>query len=157
MTKDIYGLKLLLGEAVMERKQLTKEQKLFMLEFIEKANELQTKHLALTGEVKYKFTEKESSSLLERYSLSEFDVVPQRVRNLRKSYMTQVGAATGPLWAGYRALRSAFDACTKKCGTFELNTTRRQACMAKCKSDKNTKSATLRKRTDWFKKKGKIQ
>lgn len=44
-----------------------------------------------------------------------------------------VGASGIALWALYRKIRSKFDECTKKCGTYELNTARRQFCMARCK------------------------
>jgi len=36
----------------------------------------------------------------------------------------------------YRKIRSLSDVCTKKCGTYELNTARRQHCMIKCKITK---------------------
>lgn len=47
------------------------------------------------------------------------------------------GAAIGAtVWVLYRAIRAKYDKCTKGCGTFELNTARRQFCMAKCKVGK---------------------
>lgn len=49
------------------------------------------------------------------------------------------GAAFGAgLWALYRFIRGKYDQCTKKCGTFEINSARRQHCMAKCKVAKFT-------------------
>jgi hypothetical protein len=48
--------------------------------------------------------------------------------------LPMVGAAA--LWALYRVIRSRFDKCTKRCGTLEMNTARRQFCMAKCKVSK---------------------
>jgi hypothetical protein len=58
-----------------------------------------------------------------------------RIAKLRKSAMSLYGSAVTPGWAAYRAIRGAIDKCTKKCGTFEINTSRRQHCMIKCKTD----------------------
>jgi len=35
--------------------------------------------------------------------------------------------------AGYRLIRSWFDKCTSTCGTYKVNTPKRQLCMLKCK------------------------
>lgn len=53
-----------------------------------------------------------------------------------------VGSAVGAIvagsgiarWAGYRAIRSAFDECTKECGTFKINNPKRQLCLFRCKA-----------------------
>jgi hypothetical protein len=57
------------------------------------------------------------------------------IRPKTKTLMS-TSAAIGyqaPIWALYRKIRSKTDACTKKCGTYELNTVRRQVCMLRCK------------------------
>jgi len=47
------------------------------------------------------------------------------------------GAAAGvALWALYRKVRATFDKCSKKCGTYKLNTIDRQNCMSQCKVEK---------------------
>lgn len=44
-----------------------------------------------------------------------------------------VGTAVGLTgFAAYREIRSWFDSCTKTCGTFMVNTPKRQLCMLKC-------------------------
>jgi len=45
--------------------------------------------------------------------------------------------------AGYREIRSWFDSCTKTCGTFAVNTPKRQLCMLKCKQAAQQKKADL--------------
>lgn len=58
------------------------------------------------------------------------------------------GAALGVgLWALYRKIRSAYDVCTKKCGTYEMNTVRRQYCMAKCKVKKKVEELSAVQKT----------
>lgn len=52
-------------------------------------------------------------------------------RSLSKHYL--LGAISGIVtWTGYRAIRSFFDNCTKQCGTFKINTPKRQECLYKC-------------------------
>ena len=68
----------------------------------------------------------------------KFDKIVQEgtIRTLRKTAMSGMGATGGlnPTWLAYRTARAHFGDCTKKCGTYEINTVRRQACMAKCKA-----------------------
>lgn len=59
------------------------------------------------------------------------------------------GAATSmALYAAYRYIRSIFDECTKKCGTLNINTSKRQLCMLECKKK------SLEKRIDAARKHG---
>jgi multidrug resistance efflux pump len=52
--------------------------------------------------------------------------------------MSQAGSGGGlnVFWLAYRTIRAQFDKCTKRCGAYELNTSRRQHCMIKCKEAK---------------------
>ena len=52
-----------------------------------------------------------------------------------KTMMSQYGMNLSGLigWVIYRAIRSSLGECTKKCGTYEINTVRRQVCRVKCK------------------------
>ena len=71
--------------------------------------------------------------VIDRFEVSE---AGGRIAKLRKTYMSASGAYSGygtPIWALYRKVRSMYDSCTRKCGTYELNTTRRQHCMIKCR------------------------
>jgi hypothetical protein len=52
-------------------------------------------------------------------------------------------AAGAAAIAGYREIRSWFDKCTKQCGTFQVNTPKRQLCMLKCKQMAQKKKAAL--------------
>ena len=48
-----------------------------------------------------------------------------------------LGFALAPIyWVAYRAVRSMFDKCTKKCGVISLNTMARQLCMTVCQRQK---------------------
>jgi adenylosuccinate lyase len=49
-----------------------------------------------------------------------------------------VGGWSAPIaYAIYRAVRGKFDECSKACGTYAINTPKRQICMAKCNLMKN--------------------
>jgi hypothetical protein len=52
-------------------------------------------------------------------------------------------AAGAAAIAGYREIRSWFDKCTKQCGTFQVNTPKRQLCMLKCKQMAQKKKQAL--------------
>jgi hypothetical protein len=54
-----------------------------------------------------------------------------------KTYMSMWGISLGGFvgWGIYRALRASMGKCTRKCGTYEINTVRRQVCRIKCKID----------------------
>ena len=63
------------------------------------------------------------------------------IKSTAHSWASTMGATgAGPYsllpWAIYRTIRAKYDSCTKKCGTYELNTTRRQYCMSLCKENK---------------------
>lgn len=127
-------LRLIAGLMVIES-ELSKPAKLQMLEFIQhEATNTQIKALLLDWKI-VKLDEQAEEIVNERFSISE---AGGRVAKLRKSYMTQYGSSGGlnPAWLLYRAVRAQFDKCTRKCGTFELNTSRRQHCLLKCKVQK---------------------
>lgn len=121
-------LRIIAGAIVTESK-LSKGAKLQLLNFIQKeATELQIKALLLDGKILTKIDEQTEQIIEDRFKISE---AGGRVAKLRKT--TSSVYSFGPLWAVYRKIRSAFDICTKKCGTYEINTSRRQHCMIKCK------------------------
>lgn len=66
MSYSTSSLKISLGLAVLENSKLNKDQKIAMMEFIEKGTDAQIRHLALTGEVKYKYTLAEKKKLSEK-------------------------------------------------------------------------------------------
>ena len=123
-------LRVIAANIVVES-QLSKAAKLQMLNFIkEDASDVQIKALLLDGKI-VQLDEQAEEIVNERFAISE---AGGRVAKLRKSYSSQVGMSQGSvIWAAYRKIRSLSDQCTKKCGTYELNTSRRQHCMIKCK------------------------
>jgi len=124
-------LRIMAAEILVESK-LSKSAKLQLLNFIkEEASDAQIKALLLDGKV-VQLDEQAEQIVNDRFEVSE---AGGRVAKLRKSYMSQAGSGGGmsPLWLAYRAARGLFDRCTDKCGKFEINTSRRQHCMARCK------------------------
>ena len=104
---------------------------LSLIKFIKnEATDEQLKSIIITKSVPLVVTEAFEIAVNEKFN--KF-VEEGKFRTLRKSFNTQAGAGAGPVWLAYRKIRSMKDACTKKCGTYELNTARRQNCYAKCK------------------------
>lgn len=66
MKYSISTLKIALGISITENTKLTKEQKIKVLEFVQKGTDVQIQHLALTGEVKHTFTESEKKQINEK-------------------------------------------------------------------------------------------
>ena len=123
-------LRLFAGQVVVESK-ISKAAKLQLLNFIkEEASDTQIKALLLDGEIVH-LDEQAEEVVNDRFSVSE---AGGKVAQMRKTYFGV--SALGGLWLLYRAIRSRYDICTKRCGTLELNTARRQYCMAKCKIEK---------------------
>ena len=128
---DLIDLKIIAGD-IVTRSELTKPAKLQLLEWLQnEATEGQIKAFLLDGAIVH-LDEQAEEIVNTRFNVSE---AGGRVAKLRKSYMSMAGAGGGmnPMWLAYRKVRSMFDDCTRKCGTFEINTSRRQHCMAKCK------------------------
>lgn len=139
-------LRLIAAEMVVSSK-LTKAAKIQMLNFIkEQATDAQVKALLMDGKI-VRLDEQATEIVNERFEISE---AGGRVAKLRKSYMSQAGSGGGLnlLWLAYRKIRSLSDQCTKKCGTYELNTTRRQHCMLKCKVAKLEAQLAAAKKAD---------
>jgi hypothetical protein len=66
MSYSTSSLKVALGIAIVENKKLSKDQKIAVMEFVQNGTDAQIRHLALTGEVKYKFTLNEKKMLAEK-------------------------------------------------------------------------------------------
>ena len=124
-------LRILAAEIVVSSK-LPKTVKRQFVNFIKEApSDTHVKALLMDGGI-FKLDEEAQKLVEQRWELSE---AGGRVSTLRKTYMSQAGAGTGLniVWLAYRKIRSLYDACTKRSGTYELNTSRRQHCMIKCK------------------------
>lgn len=120
-------IRIIAGSIVMESK-LSKCAKLQLLNFLQKeASIAQVKAFILDGEI-VSLDEQSEEIVNDRFAVAE---AGGRVAQLRKTAFS-VGTI-GPIWPLYRIVRSAFDQCTNTCGKFELNTARRQFCMAQCK------------------------
>ena len=115
---------------------LSKVAKLQMIKFIKnEATDSQVKVLLMDGKI-VQLDDQAEEIVNDRFSASE---AGGRVATMRKTAMSRAGTAgidIGPLWLLYRKIRSKYDVCTKRCGTYELNTARRQNCMLKCKVEK---------------------
>ena len=130
-------LRIYAGTVVTES-DLTKSSKLQLLNFIQnEATDAQIKALLMDGEV-VQLDEQSEEIVNTRFEISE---AGGRVATARKTQMSLAGAHSGygiP-WAVYRMVRANYDVCTRRCGKFELNTARRQVCMAKCRIEKYQK------------------
>jgi hypothetical protein len=127
-------LRIIAAEIIVSSK-LTKSSKLQLLNFIkEDASDAQVKALLMDGEI-VNLDEQGEQIVNDRFEVSE---AGGRVAKLRKTYMSQAGSGGGlnPLWLAYRKIRSIRDECTRRCGKYELNTSRRQHCLIKCKVDR---------------------
>ena len=125
-----YDLQIFAGLVVIESK-LGKEAKLQILEWLQnEASKVDLMGFLMDGRIKH-FDENSEQVVIDRFEVHE---AGGRVAKLRKSYMSQAGAGGGlnPGWLLYRTARKLFDACTNKCGSYEVNTSRRQHCMIKC-------------------------
>ena len=127
-------LRIIAGDIVVESK-LSKSAKLKVLKFIQtEATDAQIKIFFMDGKI-VKLDEQAEAIVNDRFEVSE---AGGRVAKLRKSYMGQAGSGSGlnVFWVAYRAIRAKFDKCTKTCGKYEVNTSRRQHCMILCKLKK---------------------
>jgi hypothetical protein len=130
-------LRVFAGQIVVESK-MSKAAKLQMLNFIkEEATDAQIKALLMDGKI-VKLDEQAEEIVNDRFENHEINEAGGRVAKLRKTYMSQAGSGGGlnVFWLAYRTIRAQFDKCTKRCGAYELNTSRRQHCMIKCKEAK---------------------
>lgn len=122
---------------IVTESRLPKQAKLQMLEWIQhEASKVDLMGFLMDGRIQH-FNEDVEQVVIDRFLVSE---AGGRVAKLRKSAMSVAGgtAYLGVPYLIYRTIRANFDKCTKKCGTYELNTSRRQHCMIKCKVAKLT-------------------
>ncbi len=144
----------LIAAVMIAESNLSKGIRLQLLNFIEgQATDAQVKVLLMDGKI-MNLDEQAEEIVNDRFPMSE---AGGKVAQTRKTYFSAVNspagalavgaAAGGPvgaasaiggsaIWLLYRAIRGKYDKCTKQCGTLELNTARRQHCMAKCKIGK---------------------
>ncbi|MBR9682662.1 MAG: hypothetical protein GOV02_03215 [Candidatus Aenigmarchaeota archaeon] len=128
MDKLLY---LITGYEIAESENYSDKAKVQLITWLNEATESQVKAFLLDGKI-VRLNEQEEESVNDRFEISE---VGGRIAKLRKSWSSQAGSGAGMnvFWLAYRKLRSMFSACTKRCGTYEVNTSRRQHCMIKCK------------------------
>jgi hypothetical protein len=126
--------RLLAAEIVVSSKLPTNVKRQFVNFIKEAPSDAQVKALLMDGEI-VKLDEEAEEIVNQRWEVSE---AGGRVAKLRKSAMSQWGSGGGlnVFWLAYRKIRSLYDVCTKKCGKYEINTSRRQHCMIKCKEAK---------------------
>jgi len=136
-------LRILTGMIVTESK-LSKPAKLQLLNFIQnEATIPQIKALLMDGEI-VSLDEQAEEIVNSRFEIFE----RTKIGTLRKTghSVSAAGGGMNPIWLIYRSIRAAYGTCTKKCGTFELNTKRRQACMDKCKLEMKQKKIAAKQR-----------
>jgi len=133
MSYSIKSLKIALGMAVLENTKLDKVHKVAVLEFVQNGTDAQIKHLALTGEVKYKFTKEEKLQINEKYEDSKFSSKEKKIIREFIDDMNTAGKVLGGVAvAGTAALvggqllknRRAKIMCKKKYPNDEVEYTR---------------------------------
>lgn len=122
----------ILSMATVSESDKSKLAKLQLLNFIMEASEHQLMAFMLDGKI-IKTDELTEQVIEDRFRISE---AGGRVAKLRKSYSSLTGVGFPVMWALYRKIRSIYDVCTKRCGKYEVNTSRRQHCMIKCRVEK---------------------
>jgi len=122
----------LIAASVVSESELSKGAKLQLIKFIQyEATDVQVKAILLDGKILTNIDEQTAEIINDRFAVSE---AGGRVAKLRKTSMGMLGVNAGSvLWLAYRKIRSMKDACTKKCGTYEYNTSRRQHCIIQCR------------------------
>jgi len=123
----------LLSMYIVSESDKSKLSKLQLLNFVMEASEHQLMTFILDDQIIK--TDEISEQIIEaRFKVME---AGGRVAKLRKSYSSLTGVGFPVMWSLYRKIRSIYDVCTKRCGKFEVNTSRRQHCMLKCKVEKH--------------------
>lgn len=132
----------LVSMALIEESNKSKLSKLQLLNFIMEASELQLKSFILDEKI-VTIDEHCEEIITNRFKISE---AGGRVAKLRKSYSSTTGVGFPVMWALYRKIRSIYDQCTRRCGKYEVNTSRRQHCMLKCKVDRYSAQVSAAKK-----------
>ena len=114
---------------IVSESKSSKLAKLQLLNFVMEASEHQLMAFILDGQI-IKTDEIDNQIIEDRFKVYE---AGGRIAKLRKTASSDTGQGSLVGWVVYRKIRSMFDTCTKRCGTYENNTTRRQHCMIKCK------------------------
>ena len=142
-----------LAEYVVEFSDMSNFAKEIALDFISEADETQLKVLLMDGML---VLDADKKLVESEFKKSNLPVLLEYETSGRKTAMSVAGLTIGlgPVWwAVYRAIRSAFDKCTERCGTFKINNRERQVCMQKCKEERDKKIANLKAKAKMSKKK----
>jgi len=138
MEKELH---IIAGSIVVESK-LSKLSKSQLLNWIQtEATEAQIKALLLDGAI----TDLDDQA--EEIVNARFEA-GGRIAKLRKSVVSGTTSVGGinPIWVIYRKIRSTMSQCTRRCGKYEINTSRRQHCMSRCKVEKYKAMLTAAKK-----------
>lgn len=145
-----------LAEYVVDFSNMSDFSKEITKDFIAEADDIQVMKLLTDGQMVLTVNKKEVPVIKEKFDKTFKPLIEGEVRQARKAAMSLWGSgaidagmlilrgksplpalATFGYWAVYRAIRAAVDDCSKKCGAFELNMPKRQACLQKCEYQKD--------------------
>lgn len=143
---NVNNLKFLAGTVVYKSGKLSEASKIQLLNFIKEADSHQIMALLLDRKI-MKLDETAKAILEDRFENSKYNEIINEIAPKTKTYLSLTGAGFyGLPFIIYRKIRSLHDACTKKCGTYEFNTIRRQVCLVRCNiAEKELILAQLRK------------
>lgn len=135
---DKKSLKLLSGLIVNEAK-ISDSRKLKFMKEIENASEKELINFLKVNEALLQEIRPKWKTAMSAYPVADAGV------SLGMGNVSAAAAGAGA-WVAYRAIRAHFNDCTKKCGTFNLNTPKRQACLFRCQVEKTNKAIALMKK-----------
>lgn len=114
---------------VLKESNVVLDKKTEALNFIREASEEELMLYTLTEKPK-KLTEKQKQIVSEHYLLQEGG---------GKTFLSVLGLINSPvLWFIYRTIAANNDECMKMCGTYKINTTKRQQCLEKCQQKRES-------------------
>lgn len=147
---NVKNLKFLAGTVVYKSEKLSEASKIQLLNFIKESDSYDIMSLLLDRKI-MNLDETAKTILEDRFMKSKYGKMIKEIAT-RKTMMSNLGAlgpqnliGLGIPMIAYRAIRAAFDQCSRHCGAMNMNYLARQMCMIKCKREHLNKTSTLLK------------
>ena len=94
--------------------------------------------------IKYCDDPKKISVIYKRLNEMSYD---QLLEGVGRTILSVLGLINSPLlWVIYRTIKASGEKCFKQCGTYSINTSKRQQCIKDCKDEKAKKTQALLKK-----------
>jgi len=142
MEYKLNELKIMLLNKIKESK-ISKADRLKLVEYIDNADMVQTKHLLLYGTMTENITPLRERQMEALYESKEVQTKLQELGVIGSTLSSVFGMG---LWQTWRFLASQYSDAQKMCGTFKISNDR-NACIAKARINFATKRIQLLKQT----------